>query len=79
MRKALSIFLVLIIVVSAFCGCTTNDFSQETTTQPTTSEENSVPSNPEPTNTELSYGFLDHTMFSFYLTDGTFRCGDSQS
>lgn len=76
MRKVLSLFLVLTIVASVLCGCTTNDSSQETATQPTDSEESTVPSNPEPTNTELSYGFLDHTMFSFYLTDGTFRCGD---
>ena len=76
MRKALSLFLVLTIVASVFCGCARNDSSQETTTQSASSEENTTPSNPEPTNTELSYGFLDHTMFSFYLTDGTFRCGD---
>lgn len=76
MRKALSFFLVLTIVVSVLYGCTTNDSSQETASQPASLEESTVSSNPEPTNTEISYGFLDYTMFSFYLTDGTFRCGD---
>lgn len=76
MRKTLSLFLVLTIIASVLCGCTANDSSKGATTQPVSSEENNVSSNPEPTNTELSYGFLDHTMFSFYLTDGTFRCGD---
>lgn len=28
-----------------------------------------------PTNTEISYGFLDYTKFSSYLTHGTYRCG----
>lgn len=29
-----------------------------------------------PQRTELSYGFLDHTMFSQFWTGGTLRCGD---
>lgn len=28
-----------------------------------------------PTNTELSYEFIDHTIFSEYLTNGIFKCG----
>ena len=30
---------------------------------------------PTPTNTELSYGFVDHKQFSKYWTNGTYRCG----
>lgn len=32
-------------------------------------------STPYPTNTEISYGFLDYQMFDKYWTNGTFRCG----
>lgn len=34
-----------------------------------------MPAYPAPTNTELSYGFLDYNLFSQYWTGGTLRCG----
>lgn len=76
MKKTISIILTLIVIASTMHGCSVNHSSQEDTTPSDISQKSMLPSYPEPTNTELSYGFLDHTMFSFYLTDGTNRCGD---
>ena len=69
MKKTISIILTLIVIASTMHGCSVNHSSQEDTTPSDISQKSMLPSYPEPTNTELSYGFLDHTMFSFYLTD----------
>lgn len=43
-------------------------------TEPSTETETKI-NYPEPTNTEISYGFLDYNMFNNFWSEGTYRCG----
>lgn len=89
MRKAVSLLFVSTILTVIMVGCSANKEIATTPSPPDTQvteyskpEEQISESNafapglyPTPTNTELSFGFLDHTIFTQYWTDGTYRCG----
>lgn len=89
MRKVASLLLVSSILIVLMIGRSANketatppSQTDTKTTEYSKPEDQTYKSNSfapglysTPTNTELSFGFLDHTIFTQYWTDGTYRCG----
>lgn len=88
MKRIRNFILQLSAVLILFSGCSEKQMEEESTetsiistvaTNETQVNNDSIaeetPVYPTPTNTELSYGFLDHNLFSQYWTGGTLRCG----
>lgn len=88
MKRIRNFILQLSAVLILFSGCSEKQMEEGITetiiistvvTDETHINNNSIaeetPVYPTPTNTELSYGFLDHNLFSQYWTGGTLRCG----
>ena len=78
-RSSKGLFVIGLIIVVAILVSAIMLLSSKETPGDLPTESLTVGASPErtyPQRTELSYGFLDHTMFSQYWTGGTLRCGD---
>lgn len=77
LNKFFAVAVVLCIILSSLSGCSSEkEFQSESkTTDSSPTQSQSTVADNYPKNTEISFGFIDHTMFKNYLTDGTYRCG----
>lgn len=73
------------VIAGALCGCSGNKVTSRKTKRSSATSTpvvatatpipTPIPSPTIPPKTELSYGFLDYTMFDEYLANGVYRCG----
>lgn len=75
MKKYCCLLLAICLLLSV-CGCSAKTQTESSKEQSAShiSETSKMPV-ANPTNTEISYGFIDYKMFDSYLTKGTYRCG----
>lgn len=74
-KTFISSILVLCILLVTLSGCASNKKSDSESDNNPSSQLQSSLSDNYPTNTEISYNFIDHKMFENYLTSGVYRCG----
>ena len=76
LKRLFAIVMIFCVMLSLLCGCSSekNELESNGVESSSTKLESTNIEN-YPTNTEISYGFVDYTMFENYLTDGIYKCG----
>ena len=80
-KKTIVVVLAFLMLLISLCGCSKSNDSGESNNNPSIVS-SSVPSLDDKTTRdeqssfeEMSFGYLDYTLFEKYWTKGTFRCG----
>ena len=75
--KSKTVLFVLVLIICILAALLFGIVIQNSDEEPVSENptHNAVNSFPTPDNTEISFNFLDHKIFSYYLNNGTFRCG----
>lgn len=89
-KRIFAICLALVLILLCACQSQEPEPTQTQEAESTGAQRDSIESSPSeseesteefvlpedyPTDTEISFQFVDHTLFSEYWTNGTFRCG----
>ena len=78
MRKPILLIVIVALIAALLCACNNdkpNPSAETESIQQSSTEPDATTPDNYPTNTEISFSFVDHHSFTKYWTDGIFRCG----